>query len=103
MRQVLLGDIIAAARALLEIPPSDRAAAIKTMLYLAHSADKFRKRTGRPHKQWGNGSLMAAVPKPKFHEPYLSSVNYLCALQLVLAALTEWKRGHDPSLRRYAR
>lgn len=103
MRQVLHGDIIAAARSLLEISPPERAAAVSAMLYRAHSADKVMKRTGMPHKIWGNGSLLAAAgPKPTQAEPFPSDINYLCALQSILAALIEWKRGRGLSQRRHA-
>lgn len=92
MRQVLLGDVVAAARALMDLPPSERAAAIARMIDQAHCADKFTKRTGRPHKCWGNGSLMAAaVPKPKTREPFLSDPAYIQAMQQCLAALLAWK------------
>jgi len=103
MRQVLHGDIIAAARSLLEIAPQDRAAAICVMLYHAHSADKFRKRTGGSHRQWGNGSLMtAASPRPKQGEPSLSDLDYLAALQLILHAVLEWKRSRRPEFGRHS-
>jgi len=102
MRQVLHGDIIAAARSLREIAPQDRAAAICAMLYHAHSADKFRKRTGAPHRQWGNGSLMAAaLPRPKQGEPSLSDLDYLAALQLILLGVLEWKQSRRPKCRRH--
>lgn len=101
MRQVLHGDIVAAARSLVEIAPKDRAGALRDMLFHAHSADKFRKRTGVPHRHWGNGSLMAAAfPRPKREEPSLSDLDYLAAMQLILAGLVEWKQSRRPSGRR---
>ncbi len=102
MRQVLHGDLIAAARSLAEIAPQDRAAAVCAMLYHAHSADKFRKRTGVPHRQWGNGSLMmAASPRPKQAEPSLSDLDYLASMQLILQELLEWKRSRRPQFGRH--
>lgn len=102
MRQVLHGDIIAAARCLVEIPPSDRAAAISDMLYHAHTADKVTKRTGAPHKTWGNGSLMAAaLPRPKHAEPSLSNLDYLAALHIILDALMAWRQSRRASIQRH--
>lgn len=104
MRQLLHGDIIAAARSLVEIPSPERAAAISAMLYHAHVADKIMKRTGMPHKTWGNGSLLAAaMPKSKRWEPFVGDMDYLCAMQLILKALIDWKRDRQPSHRRYVR
>lgn len=102
MRQILHGDIIAAARSLLRVPLPERAAAVSAMLYQAHSADKVMKRTGRPHKKWGNGSLLSAAgPLPKRAEPFAGDVDYLCAMQIILAALIDWRNDCRPSRRRY--
>lgn len=102
MRQVLMGDVIAAARSLLEVPPSERRAAISKMLYHAHIADKVMKRTGSPHRKWGNDSLMAAAfPKPKQGEPFLSNLDYLYAMRLILEQLIAWKQARQPSIRRH--
>lgn len=93
MRQVFLGDVVAAARSLLELPPPERAAATVSMINHAHIADKVMKRTGVPHKRWGNGSLMAAAfPKPTVAEPFLSDLAYLTAIRLILASLATWKQ-----------
>jgi hypothetical protein len=101
MRQVLLGDIVAAARAVLDLPPSEQAVAVSTMMDRAHIADKIMKRTGLPHRQWGNGSLMAAAgPRPQKPEPFLSDLDYLAALRLILQALATWKQNQRRSIRR---
>lgn len=93
MRQVFLGDVVAAARSVLEVPQHDRAAALVLMMYRAHCADKVMKRTQQPHACWGNGSLMAAAtPKPTAAEPYLSDCDYLAAIRLVLSVLAAWKQ-----------
>ncbi|RUS60440.1 hypothetical protein EGN72_09515 [Pseudorhodobacter sp. E13] len=93
MRSILMGDIIAAARALLECPVQERRARAATMIYHARIADKVRKRTGRPHMVWGNGSLMAAArPKPTRPEPFAGDPEYLAAIKLVAEALLQDKR-----------
>lgn len=104
MRQVMLGDVVAAARSLLEVPPSERAAAISLMIDRAHIADKIMKRIGLPHKDWGNGSLMAAaLPKPTTSEPFLDDLDYLEAMKLSFAALVSWKHRQANSIRRHER
>lgn len=93
MRQILIGDVIAAARSTLELPLPQRAGAVSKMLYRAHIADKVMKRMAIPHEAWGNGSLMGAVfPKPAHPEPYLSDPAYLDALRSTLEQVTAWKK-----------
>ena len=58
MRPVLPGDAFDAARALLGCPVPERAACLQRMLAEAAAADAYRKRLGRAHPRWGNGSLM---------------------------------------------
>lgn len=94
MRQILIGDIIAAARTLLELPGEKREEHLREMLYHARIADKVRKRTGKPHRDWGNGSLMAAAfPRPSCPEPVLSNRDYLMALRLVTDVLLQERDG----------
>ena len=93
MRQVLIGDIIAAARSLLELPEECRKDRLREMLYRAQVADKVRKRTGKAHRLWGNGSLMAAAfPKPTRPEPFLSDPDYLDVFRMVAEGLLSQKR-----------
>lgn len=102
MRQVLIGDIIAAARSLLEVPPCERTVAAAAMLYRAHVADKVTKRTGLPHKTWGNGSLMAAaLPRPNRAEPFLTDAAYLEAVHFMLGHVIAWKRANRALIRRH--
>lgn len=58
MRRLLIGDVMAAARAILPAPPARRAALADRLLDEAHAAHLFCKRLGRPHPRWGDGSLM---------------------------------------------
>jgi hypothetical protein len=92
MRQLLMGDLIAASRAVLVLPPDQRRQAIAKMLYHAHSADKFVKQTQKLHPQWGNGSLMAAAARPPGPEPFAGELAYLDALHDVLGQIICWKR-----------
>ncbi len=59
MRPILIGDILACARLLQRQPHALRLKLCAQWLYETHCADKYRKRKGRVHPKWGNGSLMA--------------------------------------------
>ena len=61
MRPVGLGDLAAAAGALMAAPERRRAALMQTMLLEAERADAFRAASGRLHPGLGNGTLMAAA------------------------------------------
>jgi hypothetical protein len=88
MRTILLGDIIAAARALLAVLPDDRIGLLDTMIQQANAAHHFHKHLSKPHPVWGNGSLMArANLEPQLPEPFASDIDYLQTLQLVIAAV----------------
>ena len=88
MRPVLMGDVIALARALCLLPGDQRAGLAATLFYRAQVADKVMKRLRCPHPLWGNGSLMAVTsPLPKAPEAFLSDHAFLDSLLLVLRAL----------------
>jgi hypothetical protein len=91
MRQVLIGDVVAAARLLCELPRSDWVEAITNVLNRAHIAHKVMKRTGMQHRAWGNGSMLAAVDRPAQPEPFLSDPKYLAALHHVFGQIIKWK------------
>ena len=88
MRTLLLGDIIAAARALLSVQSAGRAALLDAMIKEADAAHRFHKRMLRPHPKWGNGSLMArANIEPQVDEPLASDADYLQTLHLLTGNL----------------
>lgn len=88
MRTILIGDIIAAARAILVLPAAEQVCFLHVMLGQAHAAHLFHKHKKRPHPKWGNGSLMARVnEEPQVQEPFASDLAYLQALQKVIGAL----------------
>ena len=92
MRPVLHGDVSAAACALLALAPCCRPRALAAMLAEADAADLFRKRTGRAHPRWGNGSLMAAaLGHKRAPEPFLDQPDYAACMALVFEALV--RRG----------
>lgn len=88
MRAVHLSDLNIAARTLLAVPEAIRADMIKEVLSQAQVADKYRKRTGRSHAQFGNGSLSAACQhRIKSRRPDRCDPNYLECLEIVIQAL----------------
>lgn len=88
MRTILIGDIIAAARAILVLPATEQTGFLQLMLGQAHAAHLFYKHNKRPHPIWGNGSLMArANAELQVFEPFASDLDYLQALQKVIGAL----------------
>lgn len=92
MRPVLHGDVVAAAMALLQLPTERREAAFEAMLQKARAADAYRKRFGRGHPKWGNGSLMAvALPKVVGPEPFLDNPDYCRCMALVFDRLVQWR------------
>jgi len=94
VRQVLHADVVAAARVLLSETDEGRAGLLARMLDEAHWADLYRKRTGRAHPIWGDGSLMtAALRRPAPPEPPLSDSRYCGCLVQVLQAIMARRAG----------
>lgn len=90
MREVGLSDLSHAARAVLSVPPSQRSALCEGMLWRAHVADKYVKRLGKLHPEWGDGSLRGIAIRShlKGHAPRGTDA-FCIGLQVVLAALVE--------------
>lgn len=86
MRPVLIGDVMAAACVLLTEEDTGWTACADRLLWQARVADLYRRRLGKPHPAWGNGSLMAAArAAPKVaDETFPSDIRYLRALSHVL-------------------
>ncbi len=92
MRQVLHGDVTAAARAMLCVPKEAREALCRRMIEEADVADRYTRRIGRPHRDWGNGTLMAcARMRPLANEPALGDIDYCGCLEMVFRLLLEWR------------
>ena len=87
MRPVLHTDVIAAAGALVPLPPQARDSAARRLVAQADAADRYRKRMGRAHGLWGNGTLLAAAgrgtPRP------VTDPDMLDAMRAIIEALTE--------------
>ena len=88
MRPVLHGDVSNAARALLAVPLAQRADLCRRLIVGAECADLHVRRTGRVHKEWGNGSLMAAARTQALApEPSFDDAAYCACFELVLGTL----------------
>jgi hypothetical protein len=94
MRAILIDDILALAHFLLPIPEPLRMRAVGALLAEAHLADQFRKRTGRAHSEWGNGSLTSAavMRRGSVQAGIVSDLEYLAAIRAAVDGLTGWKR-----------
>lgn len=91
MRPVMHGDVVSAACAVLPLPAPQRRGAILRMLAQARAADAYRKRFGRAHPLWGNGSLMAVARGHRVGpEPGLGDPAYCACLAQVFDTLVEW-------------
>ncbi len=101
MRPVLIGDAQAAALALLPLPDRARDAALERMFTRAAAADRYRKRLGRVHPAWGDGTLAAAARAEgggELAEPVLCDAGYLDALLRVLGRLAARQGIAPPAL-----
>ncbi|MCO0612009.1 hypothetical protein M8756_01710 [Lutimaribacter sp. EGI FJ00015] len=88
MRRITHGDVTTAARALIRHGPDQRGRVLATLLDRTRAADLYRRRFGRAHPQWGDGTLAAAACRGGFpDEPGLHVPDYLECLVLVLSAL----------------
>ncbi|MCT4555807.1 MAG: hypothetical protein N4A53_14055 [Pelagimonas sp.] len=90
MRPVLHGDVTAAARALLSVPASARAALARRLVAQAEAADAYRQERGRAHPFWGTGSLMsAALARRPAPERRMDDPDFADCFIAVLDALRE--------------
>ncbi len=93
MRPVLHGDLTVAARRLLTVPLGTRWRTARKLIAQADAADRYRRRFGRAHAKWGNGTLRAAAAADASlpPEPRLNNADYADCLALVLEALRVWR------------
>ena len=88
MRAVHLSDLNVAVRTLMAVRANERAFEFERLLDQAQTADKYRKRTGRAHFSYGNGTLGAACqahakrPMPDRCDP-----EYLSCMETVIRGL----------------
>ena len=90
MRAVHLSDLNMAARALLAAPERRRRNLVRLLIQNACLADTYRKKTGRTHPQYGDGSLCAVcLPMARAAMPDRCDPRYLACLGIVIEGLLE--------------
>tara|TARA_R110002096_G_scaffold144906_1_gene302240 strand:+ start:79 stop:378 length:300 start_codon:yes stop_codon:yes gene_type:complete len=90
MRAVHLSDLNMATRTLLAVPDKGRRKLVQLLIQNAHLADKYRKKTGRTHPQYGDGSLCAVcLPMARAAMPDRCDPRYLACLGIVIEGLLE--------------
>lgn len=90
MRRIVLGEILVVAQHLMSVPRLARGEVISHWVEQAHCADKYRKKMGKEHVLWGNGSLIDRVdPRPVSKPSTFSDLGFLVALGAVLEAVVE--------------
>jgi hypothetical protein len=88
MRPVLINDVTTAARALLAVPAVDRMALAASLIGAADVADRYTRRLGRVHGEYGDGTLANAARKYELaDEPTLDDLAYCECLELVVLQL----------------
>lgn len=96
MRAVHLSDLNMAARTLICARVPDRAVMLASLLEQAHVADKYRKRTGRAHPQFGNGTLSDACQQhPRASMPDRCDPQYLGCLAVVINGLLKTRSDQN--------
>ncbi len=83
-----------AACLLWRLPEEGRRPQLADILYFADAADRYRKRLGKTHAVWGDGSVAGYIG---IHfslppEPSLAADGFLEAKLAVLSGLLEWRR-----------
>ena len=90
MRAVHLSDLNMAARTLLAVPDTGRRNLAHLLIKNAHLADKYRKKTGRAHPRYGDGSLCAVcLPLARTAMPDRCDPRYLECLGIVIEGLLD--------------
>ncbi len=98
MRAVLHVDVVTLARVLLGVEVGKRSEICDRFFDRAHAADKYRKRFGRYHLDYGRGDLASACwNAEKRSEPFLSDRNYAQCLGVIFERIV---KGPRPSLER---
>lgn len=96
MRGLGYSDMIVAARWLIGLKEAAWDETMQDLLCSAHAADLYRKRLGRVHPLWGNGSLAARVRLQDQRwilppEPFLSDRRFFAALCAVMDGVVQWR------------
>lgn len=95
VRAITYFDIIQTARVLRYLPRKQWGEQTLRGLYKAHCADLYRKRLGRVHPLWGNGTLAAVFVGKLSSESFLNGARDLDAMAEVIHAVWSWRRQQN--------
>ena len=90
----MIGDVLLLARHLKALPPQDRPQKATDCLEKAHVADKWRKKTSKPHPIFGDGSVMGQVmglDTVRGPLPDLTKNEDCSCLIVALTAIERWR------------
>ena len=86
VRRVLISDLLAARQYLMGFPESLWPEIISGVIARTHAADKFRKRLGKYHPKWGDGTLTEGIRQNNAPAPFpnttITSQEHMRALLL---------------------
>ena len=95
MRPIQVYDLTTLARVLLRLPEGQRRVIARRVVMAADVADRFRKRTGQAHPDFGTGTLQSAAQTYlQAEEPVSCNAAFRTCLALVLDALAARDRYH---------
>jgi len=98
VRQVGLCDLHHAARAVQIVPCAYQTDVCRVIIWRAHVADKYVKRLGKLHPEWGDGSLRAAaLMHPCAPVQSGATRDYLAALACVTSCLLDRAKIFRPT------
>lgn len=93
MRPILPPDVDLWARVVLRVPRVDRVGAVRQTLDHADIADRWRKRLGRAHPEFGDGSVLWLLSRSDPVQQRFCDAEYCEALAVVAGAIQDWRKG----------
>jgi hypothetical protein len=94
MHTVGLGDLAAAARALMAVPEARRGLLLRRLMDEADLAERYRRTRGRAHPVFGNGTLMsAALARPQAGPVAPGDSDYLACLAQAIEGVLDRRGG----------
>lgn len=96
MREATINDMIILAEKIAGLPAEDMRHAAEAYIRNAHYADSYRKRTGKSHAGFGNGTLTSAVFSDGGYAPHrrASDPAFLRAFSTVCNLIAERAERH---------
>jgi hypothetical protein len=88
MRPILVSDVLALARILLNWPESGRAEIARVLIVQTQIADSYRQKVGQAHPTWGDGSIGSRARKAlPNQEPDADCADHLAAIAIAAKSL----------------